>query len=69
MSFSAAFLDDGGDGVVITAINGRSETRAYAKGVKSGQSDNALSPEEQQAVTHALQGRKLDAKVKAQQVS
>ncbi len=66
MSFSAAFLDDGGDGLVITAINGRSETRAYAKGVKSGQSDHALSPEEQQAVTHALQGRKLDSKPKAQ---
>ena len=45
MSFSAALLDDQGDGVVITAINGRSETRAYAKGIKNGQSDNPLSPE------------------------
>jgi hypothetical protein len=64
MSFSAALLDDGGDGLVITAINGRSETRAYAKGIKTGQSDNPLSPEEEQAVSHALQGRKLSPKAK-----
>ncbi|BEP13228.1 hypothetical protein acdb102_15390 [Acidothermaceae bacterium B102] len=64
MSFSAALLDDQGDGLVITAINGRSETRAYAKGIKTGQSDNPLSPEETQAVGHALQGRKTAAKAK-----
>jgi hypothetical protein len=68
MSFSAALLDDDGDGLVITAINGRSETRAYAKGVKTGQSDNPLSPEEAQAVEHALGGRKLAAKVKTAKV-
>ena len=62
MSFSAALLDDQGDGVVITAINGRSETRAYAKGIKTGQSDNPLSPEEEQAINHAIQGRKAKAK-------
>jgi hypothetical protein len=62
MSFSAALLDDDGDGLVITAINGRSETRAYAKGIKTGQSDNPLSPEEEQAVGHALNGRKLNPK-------
>ena len=65
MSFSAALLDDDGDGLVITAINGRSETRAYAKGVKSGQSDHALSPEEEQAVGHALNGRKIGSKASA----
>ena len=54
MSFSAALLDDSGDGIVITAINGRSETRAYAKGVRAGASDHTLSPEEQQAIEHAL---------------
>jgi hypothetical protein len=65
MSFSAALLDDDGDGLVITAINGRSETRAYAKGIKTGQSDNALSPEEEQAVGHALNGRKLSPKARS----
>jgi Protein of unknown function (DUF4446) len=56
LSFSAAMLDDGGDGLVLTAIHGRSETRSYIKGVKSGQSEATLSPEEQQAVTYALRG-------------
>lgn len=54
MSFSAAMLDDGGDGLVITAIHGRSETRSYAKGVKAGDSDQQLSPEERQAIAFAL---------------
>jgi hypothetical protein len=56
LSFSAALLDDGGDGLVLTAIHGRAETRSYIKGVKSGQSDASLSPEEQQAITFALRG-------------
>ncbi|MFL6179169.1 MAG: DUF4446 family protein [Actinomycetes bacterium] len=53
MSFSAALLDDVGDGVVISSINGRSETRTYAKGVKAGASDAELSPEEIQAIGFA----------------
>jgi hypothetical protein len=56
LSFSAALLDDGGDGLVLTAIHGRTETRSYIKGVKNGQSEASLSPEEQQAVTYALRG-------------
>lgn len=56
LSFSAALLDDGGDGVVLTSINGRSETRTYAKGVKAGASEHALSPEEEQAVSFARRG-------------
>lgn len=54
MSFSAALLDDAGDGLVLTSINGRSESRAYAKGVKGGGGDQPLSPEEEQAVGAAL---------------
>jgi len=60
MSFTAALLDDSGDGLVITSINGRTEARAYAKGVKEGQSDQTLSPEETQAIALAL-GRKVRA--------
>lgn len=56
MSFSAALLDDAGDGLVLTAINGRSETRAYAKGVKAGRSEQSLSPEEEQVIGLALGG-------------
>lgn len=53
LSFSAALLDDAGDGLVITSINGRSETRSYAKGVAAGRSEHALSPEEQEAMSRA----------------
>jgi hypothetical protein len=49
-SFSAALLDDAGDGLVITSIHARSETRTYLKGLSGGDSDILLSPEEQQAV-------------------
>ena len=58
LSFSVALLDDSGDGVVVTAIHGRSDTRSYAKGVKAGASDHEMSPEENQAVSYALRGRK-----------
>lgn len=53
MSFSAALLDDVGDGVVISSINGRTETRTYAKGVKGGTSEAELSPEEEQVIGYA----------------
>lgn len=54
MSFSAAMLDDAGDGLVISALNGRSETRAYAKGIKGGLAvAGSLSPEEEEAVSKA----------------
>lgn len=56
MSFSAALLDDHGDGVVFSSINGRTETRTYAKGVQGGQSEASLSPEEEQAVGYARRG-------------
>jgi hypothetical protein len=58
LSFSAALLDEHGDGVVISAINGRSETRAYAKPVAGGDSDHNLSDEERAAIDEALAGGK-----------
>jgi hypothetical protein len=57
LSFSAALLDDSGDGLVLTSINGRTETRTYAKGVKAGASDHSLSPEELQAVSFATRAQ------------
>jgi len=56
-SFSAAMLDDKGDGIVLTSIHGRSETRTYIKGLTAGDSDIELSPEELQAV-HDAKGEK-----------
>ena len=57
MSFSAAFLNARGDGIVISCINGRQEARTYAKPVASANSDYNLSPEEQEAIRQALSGR------------
>jgi Protein of unknown function (DUF4446) len=54
LSYSAAFLDEAGDGVVLSAINGRSETRSYAKPVRGGRSEHNLSDEERAAISMAL---------------
>ena len=53
LSFSAAVFDAQGDGFVLTSINGRSETRTYAKGLVGLKSEQTLSPEEQQAIRDA----------------
>jgi hypothetical protein len=54
MSFSLAVLDDKGDGVTLSAISGRSDTRVYAKSVLAGVGEHELSPEERQAVAAAF---------------
>jgi hypothetical protein len=56
LSFSAALLDGHGDGVVITSINGRQDTRSYAKEVRGGTSAHHLSDEEREAIRQALAG-------------
>ena len=53
LSFSAALYDDNGNGLVISSINGRSETRTYAKPLTGFRSDHSLSPEEQRAIEDA----------------
>jgi hypothetical protein len=54
LSFSAALLDGNGDGVVITSINGRQDTRCYAKRVTKASSVHNLTDEERQAIREAL---------------
>ena len=54
LSWSAAFLDEAGDGVVLSAINGRSETRSYAKPVRGGRSGHNLSDEERATIAMAM---------------
>jgi hypothetical protein len=56
LSFSAAVVDDHGDGLVFSTIHARSESRTYAKGVVGGSSDTTLTPEEQQALAAARTG-------------
>ena len=53
LSWSLALLDDGGDGVVLTSIHGRSEARTYAKNVTGWSCEQPLSPEEEEAVKYA----------------
>lgn len=52
-SFSIALLDGRGDGLVLTGMYGRKETRFYAKPVQAGGSSHTLSPEESQAIQQA----------------
>jgi hypothetical protein len=54
LSFSAALLDAQGDGLIITSINGRSETRTYAKPVRNLSSKHNLSEEEREAIAIAF---------------
>ena len=54
LSFSAALLDAEGDGIVITSINGRQDTRCYAKPVEAWASRHNLSEEEEAAIQQAL---------------
>jgi hypothetical protein len=53
LSWSLALLDDGGDGVVLTSIHGRSEARTYAKNIVGWTCQQQLSPEEEDAIAHA----------------
>ena len=65
LSFSVALLNALGDGVVLSSINGRTETRTYAKIVRSGAGMQALSPEEEHAVRTARLGQGLPAAERA----
>ena len=56
LSFSAAVIDDRGDGLVFSSIHARGESRTYAKGIVGGGSDATLTPEEQQALAAARTG-------------
>jgi len=57
LSFSAAIIDDRGDGLVISSIHARSESRTYAKGIVEGDGEVTLTPEEQQALAAARTGK------------
>ena len=52
-SFSAAILDDHANGIVLTCIQGRDQSRLYSKTVTNGTSDMTLTPEELQAIAAA----------------
>jgi len=55
-SFAIALLDDRRDGVVLSSLHGRANTRLFAKPVENGASKHALSTEEAQAIRIAVEG-------------
>jgi hypothetical protein len=56
MSFSAALIDDHGNGFVLTSVHARSESRSYIKQLRGGMAEVMLSPEESAAVADAVAG-------------
>jgi len=56
LSFAVALLDEEGSGVVFSSINGRSETRVYAKPIERGASRINLADEEIESIRRALAG-------------
>ena len=57
LSFSAAIIDDHGDGLVISSIHARGETRSSAKGISGGIGEVTMTAQEQQALASARTGR------------
>ncbi|HEV8230544.1 MAG TPA: DUF4446 family protein [Candidatus Limnocylindria bacterium] len=53
-SFAIAMLDSHGNGVVLSSLHSRTDTRVFAKPVQSGRSRYPLSDEEQDAIKKAL---------------
>ncbi len=56
LSRSIALLDQQANGVVISLLVGRNETRFFTKQVRDGVGAEPLSPEEDDAVARALAG-------------
>jgi hypothetical protein len=49
-SFALALVDPAGDGVVVTSLHARNQTRLYARTVRGGAAEGALSADEAEAV-------------------
>jgi hypothetical protein len=55
-SFALALLDGRADGVVITGLHSRTDSRLYAKPIEGGASSYVLTSEEREAMSRALEG-------------
>jgi hypothetical protein len=56
LSFSAAVIDDRGDGLVISSIHESGASRTHAKCVVEGVSEVTLTPQEREALAAARTG-------------
>ena len=52
-SFALALLDDHANGIVISSLHSRQNTRLYLKPIAAGRSETALSEEESEALRRA----------------
>lgn len=52
-SFVLAMVNEHGDGFIVNSITGRAQAKVYAKVVRKGVCEQALSPEEDQALKNA----------------
>lgn len=58
LSFALAILNDNNTGIVLNGIYGRDTSNIYAKPIKEGTSEYALSKEEKEALEKAMNMRK-----------
>ncbi|CAN5768700.1 hypothetical protein BH24CHL8_BH24CHL8_03470 [soil metagenome] len=56
-SFALALVDDEGNGVIISSLHSRQQTRVYLKDIVRGQSEAPLSGEETEALRRAAIAR------------
>ena len=54
LSYAIAMLDSHNDGVVLSSIFGREDSRCYAKPIEAGKSNYKLTQEEEQALKDAM---------------
>lgn len=54
LSFALGLLNEDGDGVVLSSIHNREESRVYAKPIKAGQSKYQLSNEEREVIARLM---------------
>lgn len=57
LSFSLALMDEEGNGVVLSSLYGRDESRVYGKPLQGGQSSYLLTDEEKEAIRLAQHKR------------
>jgi|SRR5665648_24696 len=59
LSFALALLNQEGNGVVLSSIHNREESRLYAKPIAQGLSTYSLTGEEKEVIERAMQGPKI----------
>jgi len=64
-SFALVLLDANGNGIALSSLYGRQDSRVYAKSIANGEGERPLSDEERSALNMALSGAGADARVKS----